>query len=141
MLVDGGLVFVLERAVATEAPDDGEPQQHEAEAGDDHGRGVEGDGEGVELHLEQVGGEEGEQREAEEEEEVGVEDGLVGLLGAVDEMVMVYPVDGGEGEGESVDGEGGEDGAESGEAGLMGDVELEHHDGDDDGDDSVGEGF
>ena len=70
MLVDGGLVFALERAAVTEAPDDGEPQQHEAEAGDDHGEGVKSDGEGVELHLEQVGGEEREQREAEEEEEI-----------------------------------------------------------------------
>ena len=35
----------------------------------------------------------------------------------------------------------GRDGAETGEAVLVGDFELEHHDGDDDGDDSVGEGF
>ena len=124
-----------------EAPDDGEAQQHEAESGDDHGGSVEGDGEGVELHLEQVGGEEGEEREAEEEEEIGVEDGLVSLFGAVDEVVVVDPVDGGEGEGQSVDGEGGEDGTEPGQTGLVWGFELEHHDGDDDGDDSVGEGF
>ena len=54
---------------------------------------------------------------------------------------MVYLADGGEGEGESVDGEGGEDGMQAGESALVRDVELEHHDGDDDGDDSVGEGF
>ena len=30
---------------------------------------------------------------------------------------------------------------ESGEAVLVGNLELEHHDGDDDGDDSIGEGF
>ncbi len=29
----------------------------------------------------------------------------------------------------------------AGEAELVGDLELEHHDGDDDGDDAVGEGF
>ena len=47
----------------------------------------------------------------------------------------------GEGEGEGVDGEGREHGVEAGEAVLVWDLELEHHDGDDDGDDSVGEGF
>ena len=141
VLVDGSLVFLLERAAVAETPEDGEAQQHEAKAGDDHGGGVEGYGEGVQFHIQQVRGEEGEQRETEEEEEIGVEDGLVGFFGAVDEVVVVYPVDGGEGERESVDGEGGEDGAKAGEAGLVGDFELKHHDGDDDGDDSVGEGF
>src|SRR5260370_16163 len=46
-----------------------------------------------------------------------------------------------EGEGDEIEAEGGENGAEAGEAVLVGNLELEHHDGDDDGDDSVGEGF
>ncbi len=35
----------------------------------------------------------------------------------------------------------GSDSEEAGETVLFGDFELEHHDGDDDGEDSVGEGF
>ena len=134
-------VVLIECSGLAEAADDGDAEEEEGESGDDHGGGVEGDGEGVEVFFEQVGGEEGEQREAEEEGEVGVEDGLIGLAGTVDEVVVVYPVNACKREGEGVDGEGGEDGAESGEAIGVGDFEFEDHDGDDDGDDSVGEGF
>jgi len=139
-VLDGG-VAGLELVGEAKAAGDGETQKHEAETGDDHRGGVKSDGEGVELFVEDVGGEEGQEREAEEEEEVGVEDGLVGLFGAVDEVVVVDPVNAGEGEGDGVDVEGGKDGVEAGGAVLVGDFEFEHHDGDDDGDDAVGEGF
>jgi len=55
--------------------------------------------------------------------------------------VVVDPVDGGEGEGEEIEEQRGDDGAEAGRAVCVGNLELEHHDGDDDGDDAVGEGF
>jgi hypothetical protein len=54
---------------------------------------------------------------------------------------MVDPVNGSEGKGDEIETQGGENGVEAGEAILMGDLQFEHHDGDDDGDDSVGEGF
>src|ERR1700719_651700 len=54
---------------------------------------------------------------------------------------MVRPVDSGEGERDQINDEGGQDGVEAGDAFLVRDFELEHHDGDDDGDYAVGEGF
>ena len=88
-------------------------------------------------------GGEGEEREAEEEGEVGPEDAVGDVLEVVDEVVVVDPVDAGLDEAEEIDGEEREEGVEAVEVGDVfgGDVELEHHDGDDDGDDSVGEGF
>jgi hypothetical protein len=134
-------VFALEATGLFEQAADGETQEEEGEAGDDHRGGVEGDGEGVGVLLEDVGGEEGQKRGGEEEGEVGVEDAMVGLFGAVDEVVVVDPVDADEGEGEEVDEENGGEGEEAGDAVLVRDFELEDHDGDDDGEDSVGEGF
>ena len=54
---------------------------------------------------------------------------------------MVDPVNANAGEGDEIEAQGGENGAKAGDAVFMWDFELEHHDGDDDGDDSVGEGF
>ena len=136
-----GDVFLFEAVLEAEATADGEAEEEKAEGDDDHGDGVKGDGEGLDLLFDEVGGEEGNQGEAEEEAEVGVEDALVGFADAMDEVVVVDPVNAGEGEGEKVDGERGQDGEQAGKAVLGGDLELEHHDGDDDGDDSVGEGF
>ncbi len=138
--LDGG-VLCLKFARMAQAAADGQAQEEEAEAGQDHGRDVDGDREGVHLLFEDIGGKEGEQREAEEEAEVGVEDTLIGLFGAVDEVVVVDPVNANEGEGDEIEAQCGENGAKAGEAVLVGNFELEHHDGDDDGDDSVGEGF
>jgi len=136
-----GLVLRFESVCMAEPAPDGETQHQEAESSEDHGRNIESDREGVHLLFEDVGGEEGQKREAEEEAEVGVEDEFVGLFGSVDEVVVVDPVNTGEGKGDEVQAKRGKDGAKSVEAILVGDLELEHHDGDDDGDDSVGEGF
>ncbi len=141
MLVFSGFVLAFERALLAQASAYGEAQQQEGEACGDHGEDVEKNGEGVDPFFEEIGREERQQGEAEEEGEVGVEDGLIGLIGAVNEVVVIYPVDPGEGEGEGVDGEGGKDGAEAGKSVLAGDFEIQDHDGDDDCDDSVGEGF
>jgi hypothetical protein len=89
--LDGG-VLRLKFARMAQAAADGQAKEEEAEAGQDHGRDVDGDRERVHLLFEDIGGEEGEQRETEEEAEVGVEDALVGLFGAVDEVVVVDPV-------------------------------------------------
>jgi len=93
------------------------------------------------MFFEDVVGEERQEGEKEEEEEVGVEGALVGLVGAVDEVVVVDPVDADEGEAEEIDCHGGDDLEKAGEAVGGGDFEVEDHDGDDDGDDAVGEGF
>jgi hypothetical protein len=136
-----GLVFGVEFTCVAQAAGDGQTQEEKTEAGDDHGRDVDHDGVRVHLFFKDVGGEEGEQREAEEEAKVGIEDEIVGLFSAVDEVMVVDPVNPDEGKRDEVEAQCGEDGVETGEAFLMGDFELEHHDGDDDGDDSVGEGF
>jgi hypothetical protein len=138
--LDGG-VFCLKFACVAQTAADGQAEEEEAEAGQNHGRDVDGYREGVHLLFEDVGGKEGEQRETKEEAEVGIENAFVGLVGAVDEMVVIYPINADEGKGDEIEAEGGENGAEAGEAVLVRDFELKHHDGDDDGDDSVGEGF
>jgi hypothetical protein len=147
LVLDGG-VLGLKLVGFAEAAGDGHAQKKEAEAGDDHGRGVECDREGVHFLFEDVGGEERQEREAEEEEEIGVENEFVGFFGAVDEVVVIDPVDADEGKGDGIDGQGGDYGEDTGEIDLeaggafgVRDLELEHHDGDDDGDDAVGEGF
>ena len=57
--------------------------------------------------------------------------------------MVVDPVDAGLDEAEEIDEEQRQDGVQAGDVGDVfgGDLELQHHDGDDDGDDSVGEGF
>jgi hypothetical protein len=134
-------VFRLELACVAQTAADGQTQKEKAEARQDHGCDIDGDREGVHLLFEDVRSEEGQKREAEEEAEVGVKDEFVGLFGAVDEVVMVHPIDRGKSEGDEIEAQRGENGAEACDPFLVGDLELKHHDGDDDGDDSVGEGF
>ena len=134
-------IFCFKFAGVTEAPADGEVQAEEAEAGDDHRRDVNSDREGVHLLVEHIGSEERQKGETEEKGQICVKDELVDLFGAVDELVVVDPVNAGEGEGDEIEAEGGENGAQAFEPVLVGNFEFEHHDGDDDGDDSVGEGL
>src|ERR1700677_550324 len=134
-------VLRLKPAHVTQAAADGQSQKKKTEAGDNHGRDVESDGERVHLLVEHVRGEKRQQRQAEEKAEVGIEDEFVGLLGAVNELVMVNPVNAGEGEGEEVKAQGGWNRGETPGAVLVGHLQIQSHDGDDDGDDSVGEGF
>ena len=134
-------VFRFELSCVAQTAADSQAQKKEAETSEDHGRDVNGDREGVHLLFEDVGGEERQQREAEEEAEIGIEDEFVRLFGAVDEVVVVDPVNAGEGKGDEIEAKCRENRAEAVEAVLMGHFELKHHDGDDDGDDSVGEGF
>jgi hypothetical protein len=141
VFVLGGLVILLEGAAAAEASTNGKAKQEERKAVGHHGDDVKEDREGVDLLLEQIGGKEGEERECEEEGEVGEEDGQVDLLRAVDEIVMIDPIHPRKRKGQGIDAEDRQDGPESGEAVLVRDFKFEHHDGDDDSDHSVGEGF
>ena len=136
-----GFVFCFKSARMAQTASDGQTQKEKAEAGNDHGRDVNGNRERIQLLFEDIGGKERKKRETEEEAQVGVEDKVVGLLGAMDEMVVVNPIDPDKAEGDEIEAERGENGVEAGEAVLVGNLELKHHDGDDDGDDSVGEGF
>lgn len=77
LALDGG-VLLLESAGAAEAAGDGHAEAHEGDGVGDHADGVESNREGVHLLIEKVGGEEGQEREREEEDEVGVEDERVG---------------------------------------------------------------
>ena len=120
---------------------DGEAEQHEGAAGEQERKGVDDDRGAVAFFLKDPGGEEGKERAGEEEEQIAVEDAGVDLLDAVDEQVVIDPVDAGEGEGEQIDEEDGKDGVEAGGAALVRNFELEHHDGDDDGEHAVGEGL
>jgi hypothetical protein len=141
VLVLDCFVFCFEFACVAQAATDGQAQEKKAETGEDHGGDVNRDRKRIQLLLQDVGGEKRQQREAEEEAEVGVQNEFVGLLGAVDQVVVIDPVDAREGEGDQVEAKRGNDGAKTGDSILMRDFEFEHHDGDDDGDDSVGEGF
>jgi hypothetical protein len=137
----GHHVLALETAGPAEMVADGEAKDEKAGAGEHHGDDIDADGEGIHLVVEDVGGEERQKGKAEEKDQIGVEDTLGGLVGAVNQVVMIDPVDAGEDEGEQVDGEGGKDGDQASKTEVVGDLEIEHHDGDDDGDDAVGEGF
>ncbi len=136
-----GFVFCFKSARMAQTASDGQTQEEKAEAGNDHGCDVNSDRERVQLLFEDVGSKEGKKRETKEKAQVGVEDKVVCLFGAMNEMVVVNPIDPDKAEGDEIEAERGENGAEAGDAVLMGNLQFEHHDGDDDGDDSVGEGF
>ena len=120
---------------------DGETEDHEGDAAREQRERVEDDGEGVAIFFKDPGGEVGKKRGAEEKEQVAVEDAGVHLLNAAEEQVVIDPVDAGKGEGENIDEEDGKDGVEAGGAVFVRDLELEDHDGDDDGENAVGEGL
>ena len=134
-------IFHCAPAGKTEAALDGETKQHEGEAGRKQGKAVEDDGEAVTLFFKHPGGEVRKKRGTEEKEQIGVEDAAIDLFNAMDEEMVIDPIDAGEGEGEDVDEEDGKDGMDAGDAVRMRDLELEHHDGDDDGEDAVREGL
>src|SRR5580765_5613454 len=102
MLALRGRVLGHESAGELQQTADGEPQQKKHESCEDHRRSVESDREGFRVLLDDVGGEEGQQRGAEEVAEVGVEHTVIALLQAMDQVMVVDPVDGREAEGEQV---------------------------------------
>jgi hypothetical protein len=121
------------------------------EGGEDHpgdsGEGADGcvksDGKGRDAADADPVGSDGDERQREEEGEIGPEDAVSDLVEVVDEVVVVDPIDAGLDEAEEIDKDERKVEAEGGEVGYFfaGDMEFENHDGDDDGDDAVGEGF
>jgi hypothetical protein len=79
-------------------------------------KGVEADGEWADSLLDQVVGEERDERKGKEEEEIGPEDEGIDVLEAVDERVVVDPVKAGEEERKQIHGDGGENGEEAGKS-------------------------
>lgn len=73
--------------------------------------------------------------------EIGPERRSIDALGGVEEVVMIVPVDGDHDEAEDIAQEDRKNGAESGESGTVRRFHFEDHDGDDDGEDAVAEGF
>jgi hypothetical protein len=98
-----GFVLLLKLARMAQTASDGQTQEEKAEASQDHGRDVDGDRERVHIFDEDVGGGEGQQREAEEKAKVGIEDKLVSLIGAMDEVVMINPIDPDEGKRDEIE--------------------------------------
>ena len=106
----GELGLRVEFGVAPAMAADGEGEELEGEPATEQGRGVERDREAVVTLLDKVIGEEGYEREEEEQAQVGPEDERVDQLQAVDEVVVVDPVNAGEGERDEINGERGQDG-------------------------------
>ena len=121
--------------------DDGALEYVEGDGGHEEDEAVEGSGDGSEVVLVDKCGGEGEEGEPEEEMEVGPEDGAGDVLGGVEEVMMIVPVNADVDEAEEIAQEHGEQRAQVGEVGAVRDFQFEDHDGDDDGDDAVAEGF
>ena len=134
-------VRAVELGLAPAMAVDGKGKELEGKPATEQAARIERDREAVAMLFDEVVGEEGDQREEEEQAQVGPEDQGVDQLEAFDEIVVVDPVDAGEGERDQVDGERRQDGQEAGGAIGVRHLEVEHHDGDDDRDDAVGESF
>lgn len=65
-------VFAFEAVGLAEMAADRKPEHEKTEAGEDHRYDIETYGEGVQLFVQHIGGEERDEREPEEEEEVGI---------------------------------------------------------------------
>jgi len=66
---------------------------------------------------------------------------MIALLYPANELVMIHPVDRDEGEREQVDEQDRGDRKQAFDAVCVGNLQLQHHDGDDDGQNTVGESF
>ena len=91
--------------------------------------------------LAHPGGGERHQRDPEQQVQVGPQDRPGDRLHRVQHMVMVVPVDADVDEAQHIAQEDRQQRPQVGEGGPVRDLQLEHHDGDDDGDDAVAEGF
>ena len=85
------LVLRLKPAGMAQTAADRETQEKKAEASHDHRGNIEGNRTRVHLLFEHVRGEKRQERQAEEESKVGVEDQLIGLMSPVNELMVVDP--------------------------------------------------
>jgi len=115
-------------------------QDKKGHARREHADAVDGDGERVEVLIDVIG-EEGDQRQREEPDQVGPENASVRTGQCADEAVVIDPVDRDVRERKAIDQQRRDDPMKRRKTAQCGHLQLQHHDGDDDGDNTVGEGF
>jgi hypothetical protein len=86
-------------------------------------------------------GHERHQREPEEQVQVGPEDGSVDIPGGVQHVMVVVPVDPQEHEAQHVAEEHGQERLQGSEVGTVRDLQLQHHDRDENRDHAIAEGL
>ena len=137
VVADGG----GEEGVGALLFDDGGLQNVVGDGGHEEDEAVDGGGYRPEMVFADPGGGEREKREPEEQMEVRPEDAAADAFGGLEEVVMVVPVDADVDETEDVAEKDGQERFQGGEVGGVRDFQFQHHDGDDDGEDAVAEGF
>jgi hypothetical protein len=137
VVADGG----GEEGVGALLFDDGGLQNVVGDGGHEEDEAVDGGGYLPEMVFADPGGGEREKREPEKQVEVRPEDAAADVFGGLEEVVMVVPVDADVDETEDVAEEDGQERFQCGEVGGVRDFQFQHHDGDDDREDAVAEGF
>lgn len=128
----GGLAMQSEEGPDEDVVGDGSEEEDDS---------VEGDGPRGEMIVPHPCGGEGNKRKPEEEMKIGPEGGSVDVLNSVEQVMMIAPVNANEYEAEDVAEKNWKDRAKRFERAAAWRFHLEDHDGDDDGEDAVAEGF
>ena len=137
IVADGG----GEEGVGALLFDDGALQDVVGDRGHEKDEAVDGGRDRSNMIFVHPSGGEREEGKPEEEMEVRPEDAAGDMFGGVEEVMVIVPVNGDVDEAEDVTQKDGEERLQLGEAGAVRDFQFQHHDGDDDGDDAVAEGF
>jgi hypothetical protein len=121
--------------------DDGALQNVIGDGGHEEDEAIDGGWYGREMVFVDKGGGEREKGEPEKQMEVRPKDAAGDTFSGLKKMMMVVPINADVDKTQDVAEEDGQDRFESGEVGSVRDFQLEHHDGDDDREDTVAEGF
>ena len=137
VVADGG----GEEGVGALLLDDGGLQNVVGDGGHEEDEAVDGGGYRSEMVLANPRCGEREKREPEKQVEVRPEDTTRDFFGGLEQVVMVVPINADVDETQDVAEEDGQERFQRGEVRFVRDFQLQHHDGDDDGEDAVAEGF
>ncbi len=137
VVADGG----GEEGVGALLLDDGGLQNVVGDGGHEEDEAVDGGGYRSEMVLADPRRGEREKREPEKQVEVRPEDAARDFFGGVEQVMMVVPIDADVDETEDVAEEDGQERFQDGEVGRVRDFQSQHHDGDDDREDAIAEGF
>jgi hypothetical protein len=121
--------------------DDGALQNVVGDGGHEEDEAVDGGGDRGEMVFVDKGGGKREKGEPEKQVEVCPEDAAGDAFGGLEKVMMIVPVNADVDEAQDVAEEDGQDRFQFGEVGPVRDFQFQHHDGDDDGEDTVAEGF